>query len=77
MSQSAVAEQQSTRAEALTIGVTVDPICTVAITAAEFERDDAIDVNCRNLRYGQPAPLVSVPADGPSSDDDGIVVIHF
>jgi hypothetical protein len=47
---------------------------------AAFDPGDAIDVNCRNLRDGQPGPVVSVSDDHLSpdaADDDGMVVIRF
>jgi hypothetical protein len=54
----AVAEQVSNRAEVLTIGVTVEPTCTVAVNAGERKPDGAIDLLCRNFRGGQPQPLL-------------------
>ena len=67
VSSSAVAEQQSSRKdEALTIGVTVDPTCTVAVTPGKREPEEAIRLACRNLRENQPEPLVleAKPRDG-------------
>ena len=71
----AVAEQRSSRAdETLTIGVTVDPTCTVAVTPGEREPAEAIGLACRNFREGQPAPLVleAAPRDGHE-----VVLIRF
>jgi hypothetical protein len=65
-SRSPVTAQQMKRAEALTIGVTVDPTCTVAVVSGETQPDNAIDLVCRNFREGQPQPILleAAPRDG-------------
>ena len=51
----AVAEQRSSRGEgALTIGVTVDPTCTIAVSPGQREIEDSVELSCRNLRDSQP-----------------------
>ena len=75
MSTSAVAEQQSNRTDdTLTIGVTVDPTCTVAVTPGKREPEEAIRLTCRNLRENQPEPLIleTAPRDGHE-----VVLIRF
>ena len=75
ISGSAVAEQRSSRKdEALTIGVTVDPTCTVAITPGKREPEEAIRLACRNLRENQPAPLV---LEAEQRDGHDVVLIRF
>ena len=74
VSRSPVAAEQMKRAEALTIGVTVDPTCTVAVVPGESRPDMAIDLLCRNFRDGQPQPILveAAPRDGHE-----VVVVSF
>jgi len=75
ISTSAVAEQLSSRSdETLTIGVTVDPTCTVAVTPGKREPEEAVRLACRNLRENQPAPLV---LEAQQRDGHGVVLIRF
>ena len=73
----ATADQLSSRTEeALTIGVIVDPICTLAVTPGEWSADEAIDIACRNLPKSHPAPRVT-DAPGAAGNSAATVVIHF
>jgi hypothetical protein len=77
----AVADQgpeRATTAENLTIAVTVEPVCTVTVNTGKSSADDAVDVGCRNLRSGQPEPLV-IEADEttPGTDFGDAVIIRF
>jgi hypothetical protein len=75
VSSSAVAEQLSNRIDdALTIGVTVDPTCTVAITPGKREPEEAIRLACRNLRENQPQPLL---LEAEQRDGHDVVLIRF
>ena len=73
-SRSPATADQMKRAEALTIGVTVEPTCTVAVNPRERKPEEAIDLLCRNFRESQPEPLVleTVPRDG-----HDVVLIRF
>jgi hypothetical protein len=72
----AVAEQSSGTGteDTLRIGVTVDPTCTVKVTPGESAPDAAIKLACRNLRAGQPTPLLiqTTPREG-----HDVVLIRF
>jgi hypothetical protein len=75
VSSSATAEQLSSRIdEALKIGVTVDPTCTVAVTPGKREPEEAIRLACRNLRENQPEPLV---LEAEQRDGHDVVLIRF
>jgi hypothetical protein len=66
ISRPAVAEQQSTASESMTIGVTVEPTCTVKVNPGERKPEDAIHMLCRNFRDSQPQPRLfeTEPRDG-------------
>jgi hypothetical protein len=77
----AVADAHSTRSDAMRIAVTVDPICTVAVSAGQWSIGNAVSVVCRNLRLYQPAPAVTgIGANGAIAHDvepGDTVVINF
>jgi hypothetical protein len=58
-SQSAAVAEQMRRADTLSIGVTVAPICTIAVTPGEWTADGAVNLACRNLPENHPEPLVT------------------
>ena len=75
VSSSAIAEQLSSRTDdALTIGVTVDPTCTVAVTPGKRGPEEAIRLACRNLRESQPEPVV---LEAEQRDGHDVVLIRF
>jgi hypothetical protein len=55
----AVAEQMTRRADTLAIGVTVDPICTIAVIPNAWTADEAVNLACRNLPDAHPEPQVT------------------
>jgi hypothetical protein len=61
----------------LTVGVTIDPTCTIAVTAGEWSADEAVEVDCRNLPDSHPDPLVHEALATGSGGDAMTVVINF
>jgi hypothetical protein len=73
----AIAEQPTEitkTSESLTIGVSVDPTCTVAVRRGEEVAERAVGLSCRNMRDNQPEPIVfeTTPRDG-----HDVVLIRF
>jgi hypothetical protein len=61
----------------LTVGVTIDPTCTIAVSPGEWSADEAVELDCRNLPESHPEPLVQEALATKSAGDAMTVVINF
>lgn len=66
-----MAQQRSGQSEKLEIGARVEPTCTVAV--ADGDRD-AVRVACRNLRAGQPQPIL---LDAGQREGRDVILVRF
>ena len=67
----ALPEQRAGQSEKLEIGATVEPTCTVAVVDSTRE---AVQVACRNMRVGQPQPIL---LDAGKREGRDVVLVRF